>query len=450
MRARLNILAVVSRPPDPDGPPGDRALYSLLTRLARATPIRCLAQSPPVSWRTLKAALAVNRVDLQADWVARGDFFDRIRNAVRERDFSAIILAGSDMVERWLQPLRMLAPHQIILCYLPDPSALLAPAGRSGAQSIQDPRTRWGRLLSFADGVWVESRAQALDLQRKGVALDAGKISAVPMRFWNARELSAVLAAVSKSRKTRARSIEVAALGFSRQEAVMLRRSAGKVVGRLPSLELVVPDDERENGVLALNHALRKLRAESIWLCVHPFKPSENLFRTLWEGMRVLPFAGGAAPVDCARRPGAKPRLKDDLFAAAWAMGHKGDWHEVDHLSHFCCLVLRRRAVEAAGLLDERFLDPQYALIDYCLRLQHAGFPVYQARDALAFCQGGRGPVRSNGRSRSGADDEQRELLIEKWSKGSLKLMESLVTALEPRGYRVDPVVSAGFKGPAK
>ena len=394
-----HFLAVVARPPEPDGAAPQRALYSLLTRLARTGRVQCLAEAPPLSWGTLKAALAVGGVDLQADWAApQGDFFARVRAAVRGRDFSAILVCGAGPAERWLQPLRMLVPGRPLVCHLPDPGAL--PVSGEG-------RTRWKRLLSFADAVWTEEPADALRLHRAGLILDGGPRSVCAVRRWTPGGLAAAVDALARRRSAAGSSVSVAA-----------------------------PDC---GGVAGINRVLRALKSDFAWVCAHPFRPSENLLRTLREGMRVLPFAGGAVPVDCARKPGARPRMREDLFAAAWSLGRKGDWHEVDHLSHFCCLLLRRRAVEAAGLLDERFEDPQHALLDYCLRLQQEGWPVYQARDALVFCR--------QGRAAPDGAERDRELLVEKWSKGSLRLMEALATALEPRGYRVDPEVAAGFKG---
>ncbi|MBI3551059.1 MAG: hypothetical protein HY077_00955 [Elusimicrobia bacterium] len=433
-----DILAIAPRPPDPDGSPADRALYKLLTRLSRTARVQCIPQAPPLSWRTLRAALAVNGVEVKADWtVPQGDFFERIRQTVRTREFSAVIVAGAEAAQQWLKPLRMLAPAQTIVCYLPEANQALGGL----ADGAQDPRTRWKRALSFADAVWVDEPGDALVLQRAGVMLGGETPAAAATGRWNAREFAQAMSAAAKSRGAARGSVELSAPGLPRAESAALLRGAKEVAGRASASESVSSVD----AVAALNCVLAGSRAEYLWLCAHSFKPSQNLFRTLWEGMRVLPFAGGAAPVDCARRPGAKPGVREDLFEAAWALGRKGDWHEVDHLSHFCCVLLRRRAVKAAGLLDERFLDPQYALIDYCLRLQQAGYPVYQARDALVFCrQSSRRPAQG------AADDDQRELLVEKWSKGSLKLMESLSTALEPRGYRMDPVVAEGFRGTKK
>jgi hypothetical protein len=381
--------------------------------------------------------LAVGGVDLHADWaVPQDDFLDRVHREIRSKSFSAVVIAGAESSELWLQPLRRFAPHQTILCYLPDVAPLTTPVRRPANPGDPESRTRWKRLLSLADGVWVEREDQALALHRTGLLLE-GKLAAAATRRWSPRELSVGLTALSRSRQVSARSIQISALGFSRGEAALLRDSAGRVAGRRPALDSS-PLGSSSGGIPELNRALKGLRSEFLWLCAHPFNPSENLFRTLWDGMQVLPFAGGAVPADCARKPDAESRSSDDIFAAAWALAHKGDWHEVDHLSHFCCVLLRRRAVQAAGLLDERFLDPQYALIDYCLRLQQAGYPVYQARDALVF---------HRGRRSERVVDEQRDLLVDKWSKGSLKFMESLLTALEPEGYRGDPVVSAGFQG---
>ena len=107
----------------------------------------------------------------------------------------------------------------------------------------------------------------------------------------------------------------------------------------------------------------------------------------------------------------------------------------MDYLTHICCILIRRQALEGAGALDERFRDLDAAWMDYCLRLQLAGTPVFLAQDALAFCKAGGPRDRSAWRLSSSAD---KELLIGKWSGLSLRFMESLALAAEPKGYRVD------------
>ena len=93
--------------------------------------------------------------------------------------------------------------------------------------------------------------------------------------------------------------------------------------------------------------------------------------------------------------------------------------------------------MRAAGALDERLLGLDAALIDLSLRLALAGRPLFEARDVLVRC-----PAPP-----AGVDPADRETLAGKWGGGALRLLESLATALEPRDYRVDPTVRAGFQG---
>lgn len=74
-------------------------------------------------------------------------------------------------------------------------------------------------------------------------------------------------------------------------------------------------------------------------------------------------------------------------FAAAWGLRFDRQREEAGRLSGFC-LALRREAVEAVGLLDERFEWGEEDE-DYCLRLRLAGYRLYLARDVFVHHDGG-------------------------------------------------------------
>ena len=62
--------------------------------------------------------------------------------------------------------------------------------------------------------------------------------------------------------------------------------------------------------------------------------------------------------------------------------------HPVDAVSG-CVMLLRREAIEQAGLFDEAFFF-SFEDIELCLRVRRAGFDVLSVPDALAYHEGGR------------------------------------------------------------
>jgi len=391
--------------------------------------VSCVSEGPPLSQLLLRAGLERKGVRL-LDGVSPdpGAVFGRIQKAVRGRRFDAVILVGPGMVSRWARPLRLLIPRQVMFHFFPDASTLTDPLERFSVSARQGVKSKWRDLLSLADGVWARSGREAERLARC-FRLDPARLEALPAS-WDSRAerwVAAAMARRSGLRKALSKAVAAAVLDATAAEAEELRGAVARVTGRRPGLAVL----DGAGGVRALNRFLDGRAWTYALICLHPMVPSENLVRTLLEGMHVLPYAGAAVPVDFSavrgRGGGALP-VKEGLFAAAWAMQNKGNWHEVDYVSHCCCLVLRRDAWEECGRLDERFCRTEPAWTDYFLRLQQAGRPVLLAQDALARCRS-RGPDPQAG-------VEDRDLLIEKWCKGSLKLMESLLTSLEPDGYR--------------
>ncbi|MFA6028557.1 MAG: glycosyltransferase family 2 protein [Elusimicrobiota bacterium] len=110
-----------------------------------------------------------------------------------------------------------------------------------------------------------------------------------------------------------------------------------------------------------------------------------------------------------------------DLFASAWALQHGGRRREAHRLVGFCVL-LKKRAVDAVGLLDERFGVGCYEDFDYCLRLRQAGFKLAVAEDVFirhhhhASFRGDRGFYEHALRNR--------ELFIRKWCAQALEFWD--------------------------
>ncbi len=448
-QSRQELLLIVPRLPEPDGPRADRLIHRLLTGLSRTARVSCLAELPPVSTQILQAGLASRGVRLLKETAPDAKVLgERIRGALRGRRFDAVIVAGGPTIGRWLRTLRLLIPHQALLCFIPEAEALVRSLERFSSSVRQGQRSKWRNLLSLADRIWVASRLDGARLTR-AFALDPARLEAVAeLPVGSSRRFFSYLSKRAIPLRSPVRSVGVIAPRSRGREAERMRRAVEMATGRRPTLALV-PGAE-EGGVPALNRALAGARAEYRWIYAHPFAPSDSLLRPLLEGMRLLPYAGAVVPMDGSRVLASGPgsSLGAGMFAAAWALKNKGDWHEIDQPPHLCCILLRRRAFEAVGLLDERFHSPAFAWADYCLRLQQAGHPVFLAADALAACLRPR-KAANPGRRLPAAPQhvDDRDMLIEKWCKGSLKFMESVLTSLEPEGCRRAPQVAASFQG---
>jgi GT2 family glycosyltransferase len=81
-------------------------------------------------------------------------------------------------------------------------------------------------------------------------------------------------------------------------------------------------------------------------------------------------------------------------FFARYLMTYKGEdeTHEADAVSG-SCLLIRREAMEAIGLLDERFFAYQEDA-DYCFRARQAGWRVFYVPSAQVVHFGGQGGSR--------------------------------------------------------
>lgn len=393
----------------------------MLARAAEISRPRVMVEAPPVSWNTLQAALSGKGASVIPGWSCDEEGFRRgLRAEIRGRRFAAIFVVGGESVRRWLPWARQTSPAARVVAVLTEERSLacLRGAGAAARRRLLDA-TR--RALSQADEVWC-SDAETLRAAR---ALLRGAPAAAPVllppdRSWLRRSAPARASA-------RIEALVLAGTDEGRIKAALRRVAPGR--SRTRRVEA-----SGEGAVCALNQALFSARAPLVWLCLDAFEtPDEALLAALTEGLAARPYAGGVVPLAGPLKAGRSVAH----FRAAWAISRKGDWHEADRLAHGCCLLLRRDALRAAGGLDERLLGVDAALIDLSLRLALAGRPLFEARDALVRC-----PAPP-----AGVDPADRETLAGKWGAGALRLLESLATALEPRDYRVDPTVRAGFQG---
>ena len=368
----------------------------------------------------LAHAAAKSRPRVMVEAHGEEGFRASLRAEVRGRRFAAIFVVGGESIRRWLPWARQSAPAARVVAVLTEGRSL-ACLRRPGAAARRRLLEETRRALAQGDETWC---ADGKTL-RAARALLRGSPAAAPVLL--PPETARLHRAAPARVRARVEALVLGGAGQDRVEAALRRVAPGR--SRTRRVET-----RGEGAVAALNAALLSARAPLIWLCRDAFQaPDESLLSALTEGLAARPYAGGALPL-------AGP-LKDARrvahFRAAWALSRKGDWHEADRLAHCCCLLLRRDALRAAGALDERLLGVDAALIDLSLRMALAGRPLFEARDALVRC-----PALP-----AGIDPADRETLAGKWGAGALRLLESLATALEPRDYRVDPAVQAGFQG---
>ncbi|MGE4385238.1 MAG: glycosyltransferase family 2 protein [Endomicrobiaceae bacterium] len=111
-------------------------------------------------------------------------------------------------------------------------------------------------------------------------------------------------------------------------------------------------------------------------------------------------------------------------FAKANLLKNAGSWISVKRVIGFCMLV-KREVLFKVGVLDEMFGPGGYEDYDYCMRIKQAGFDIVIASDVFVFHIGGKG-YSSNNMNYSGLRTRNIELLIDKWTRNSLEIMEKL------------------------
>jgi hypothetical protein len=422
MRRGKQILAVVPRTPDSAGPSIDRFSFRFLSQLGKLAHADCLPEAPPASAELLRASLNKSGVGLLQTFAQEADALHaRVRKALRARDYCGIVLIGETPAARWLLRLRLMAPGRPVVCVLPDAAALLS-GGPKFSSLVRDGYTaKWRNILQTADGVWVPAESEREEIMRAfGVSGDRVRCSGGAEK-----SAAAVVDVFKQGRRERLRaSSKISILTRSASGARRAEASVLSAFKRKP--QSLIADGSRVS-VSELNRLLGRASGDYVWWAPEESSGAGPMLRALRDGMELLPFAGAAVPY--AVRPAKSLNGSSGLFSTAWAMRNKGNWHEVDYLSRADNIFLRRSVISRVGLLDERFRFPETAWVDFALRLQQAGFPVFLAKEAL---------FSASILPRTAQAQADRELIVEKWCKGGLKFMESLLTGLEPPGYRID------------
>lgn len=444
------IIAVLPHAPEPGGIAADCALYDLLVRLSKCADLSCVSEGQPLSAHILQAGFTRKGIKMLGAAVQPPHRFRKeLKRVFRSKDFDAVLVVGSKMISRWIEFIRLSVPGKRVISYVPDMDFIFGSLKALPLSARLAGRSQWRKLLNRADGVWVGTPSERLRIFRTFAPFKSALAVVPPQGSGDFQRWVSNFFSHLGRRGRASGSMGGVLQGYSERDAAQLRRVLGSAAGKFVSIPASGSDGG--DGVPALNRALRQARGSYVLLCLHPFRPEAGLFQTLREGLDSLPLAGALAPwaySGIQRVGNGRASPKSAHFAAAFAMGRRGDWREVDYLNHACCVLLKREVVDRVGLLDERFSKASFAWMDYWLRLRQAGFYVYLGRDALALCS-----RRSRRRVPSIHDEalpgvrEDKEMIIDKWCKGSLKFMESLLKVLEPPSFRRSRETMASLGG---
>ncbi len=111
-------------------------------------------------------------------------------------------------------------------------------------------------------------------------------------------------------------------------------------------------------------------------------------------------------------------------FAKATLIKNAGLWLSINRAIGFC-MLLKREVLFKIGVLDEMFGPGGYEDYDYCMRIKYAGYDIIMAADTFVFHIGGKG-YSSNNLDYSNLRNKNIELLIDKWTRKNIEIMEKL------------------------
>ena len=233
----------------------------------------------------------------------------------------------------------------------------------------------------------------APDVEHESMPMPSPALSIVILT-WNSRALlERCLAALPAATAPLACEIIVVDNGSRDDTAALLAARS----------DLVVLRNRRNRGVApARNQGLRTARGAFVALLDVDTVPAPGAFATLVAHLEADPAVGlvgpklvgpdGALQYSCRRFPTLVDKigrrlperwgraLAEDVELRAW--DHASP-RAVDYVIG-ACQVIRRTALDAVGLLDERiFYGPED--VDLCLRLQHAGWRVEYAPAAVVM-----------------------------------------------------------------
>lgn len=131
------------------------------------------------------------------------------------------------------------------------------------------------------------------------------------------------------------------------------------------------------------------------------------------SGRQVVVFDGSADDDEAIQQ-----------FAKNILSKNAGFWFSVSRIIGFCVLI-KREVLFNVGVLDEMFGPGGYEDFDYCMRVKQAGYNIVIAGDTFIYHIGGKG-YSANNMNYNVLRTKNIELLIEKWTKNVLEIMEKL------------------------
>ncbi len=131
------------------------------------------------------------------------------------------------------------------------------------------------------------------------------------------------------------------------------------------------------------------------------------------SGRQVVVFDGDASDDEAIQK-----------FAGEILNQNAGFWFSVSRIIGFCVLI-KREVLFNVGVLDEMFGPGGYEDFDYCMRVKQAGYNIVIAGDTFIYHIGGKG-YSANNMNYNVLRTKNIELLIDKWSKNILEIMEKL------------------------
>lgn len=131
------------------------------------------------------------------------------------------------------------------------------------------------------------------------------------------------------------------------------------------------------------------------------------------SGRQVVVFDGSADDDEAIQK-----------FSKEILQKNAGFWFSVNRIIGFCVLI-KREVLFNVGVLDEMFGPGGYEDFDYCMRVKQAGYKIVIAGDTFIYHVGGKG-YSANNMNYNVLRTKNIELLIDKWTKNVLEIMEKL------------------------
>lgn len=334
-----------------------------------------------------------------------------------------VLLLGDGVSRLYLSHIRPFYPREAIVCFLPDLVGLqknLEANHGDATQRFKKLREIEG-VYRLADHILVDSRSALKTLVENFKALP-------PVTATDGKGPRSTISLSQTLRNLRKDFARIPAMRLKQTSLIFLADAPHSLVKRSlkylkrntpPTMErifvgisekgergfprtIMVP--RREDFIFGVNQALKAARGEFIALV-----RSGSLSVPGWLERMLR----------CLRDPqvgAVGPCKKGDMGSPA----KRGTQDVVERLNH-SCWVLRRSALESAGLFDARFMWGNLAAWDYDLRLKQAGFNLTRVNDVIVPYAG-----------KETHKTAEYDILVQKWCELGISILDELDAACEP------------------